>query len=180
VGVPTLLITGPGGVGKTTTAFEVSRRLEVDGIGHAMVDLDELDRIYPAPPDDPHKTALTRDNLAAVWTNLKAAGASRLILTMVAVSLDCELPHVRVAVPGAKITVVRLLASEVVLTERVRRREIGLGGERQVRRSVEQVRSMRLEHAGDELKEDTLVVETSGLSVSGVAQEVLLRAEWLY
>jgi DNA polymerase III delta prime subunit len=179
VGVPTLLITGPGGVGKTTTAFEASRLLESARIGHAMIDLDELDRIYPVPPHDPQKTALTRDNLAAVWANFRAAGASRLILTMVATSLDYELPHVRAAVPDAGITVVRLLASEAVLMERVRRREIGSGEERSVRGSVEQARSMRLERVGDGSGKDTLLVETSGLSVADVAREVLLRAGWL-
>jgi len=179
VGVPTLLITGPGGVGKTTTAFEASSRLEAAGIGHAMVDLDELDRIYPAPPDDPYKTGLTSRNLAAVWANLRDAGASRLILTTVAVSLDDELPHVRAAVPDAEITVVRLLASEEILAERVRRREIGSGGECQVLRSAEQARSMRSEYAGSSPARDMLVVETSGLSVAGVAREVLRRAGWL-
>jgi adenylylsulfate kinase-like enzyme len=49
VPVPTLLITGPGGVGKTTVAHEISRQLEARGVPHAMVDADELDRIYPAP-----------------------------------------------------------------------------------------------------------------------------------
>jgi CO dehydrogenase nickel-insertion accessory protein CooC1 len=86
--VPTLLITGPGGVVKTTVAFEVCRQLEAGGVAHAMIDTDELDRIYPAPPGDPHKTNLTLTNLAAVWVNLRAAGAPRLILTMVTVSLD--------------------------------------------------------------------------------------------
>ena len=35
--VATLLITGPGGIGKTTVALEVSRQLQASGIGHAAV-----------------------------------------------------------------------------------------------------------------------------------------------
>ena len=89
-----------------------------------MVDTDERERIVPAPPDDPHKTALTQRNLAAVWKNLRAAGAPRLILSMVAVSLNYELPHLRRAVPGAGIKVVRLRASEEALLERIRSREV--------------------------------------------------------
>ena len=38
-----------------------------------MLDMDELDRIFPAPPADPHKTQLARRNLAAVWANLRGA-----------------------------------------------------------------------------------------------------------
>ena len=172
--MPTLLITGPGGVGKTTVAFEMSRQLEAAGIGHALLDLDELDRIYPAPQGDPHKTHLTGRNLAAVWANLRDAGAPRLILTMVATSPDYELPHIQQAVPEASITVVRLYASEEALLERVRRREIGSGREHQLRRTVEQAHLM-----AEKPTDGTLVVDTSRRPVPDVAQEILQRAGWL-
>jgi hypothetical protein len=83
--VPALLITGPLGSGKTTCAMEACSCTEAS-IARALADTDELDRIFPAPPDEPHKTRLTERNLASVWENLRAAGAPRLILTMVAVS----------------------------------------------------------------------------------------------
>lgn len=171
--LPTLLISGPGGVGKTTVAFEMSRQLEAAGVGHALLDMDELDRIYPAPQDDPHKTDLTKQNLAAVWANLRDAGAPRLILTMVAVSPYYELPHIREAVPEASITMVRLHASEEIVLERLRRREIGSGREDQLQRTIEQMHLM----AG-ESPEGSLVVDTSGRSVSDVAREILQRAGW--
>ena len=122
--VSTILITGPVASGKTTVAIEASAQLEAVGIAHALVDTDELDRIFPVPPDDPHKTALTERNLASVWENLRDAGAPRLILTMVATSLGHELPWIRTAVPGAEITVVRLRTSESTLLERVSRRSV--------------------------------------------------------
>jgi predicted kinase len=123
--IPTILITGPVGSGKTTVAIEASAQLEAAEIAHALVDADELDRIFPAPPGDPHKTALTQRNFAAVWENLRAAGAPRLFLTMVAASLERELAWLHEAVPGAQITVVRLRASESTLLDRVRQREVG-------------------------------------------------------
>lgn len=86
-----------------------------------MIDTDELDRIYPPPYDDPHQRRLTSKNLAVLWSNLRAAGAPRLILTMVALHPEDELPSIRDAVPEAEITVVRLLASEDVLLERIGR-----------------------------------------------------------
>jgi DNA polymerase III delta prime subunit len=171
VPVPTLLITGPGGVGKTTVAHEVCRQLEAAGVAHAMIDTDELDRIYPAPGDDPHKAELTRRNLAAVWENLRGAGAPRLILTMVAVSLEAELAHVRAVIPDARIVAIRLRASEDALLERVRGREIGSGYGYQAPRTIGQSRRMAREPAAG-----PILVETSGQSVPEVAREVLDRA----
>jgi CO/xanthine dehydrogenase FAD-binding subunit len=110
-----------------------------------------------------------------VWENLSTAGAPRLILTMVAASLERELPWVRVAVPGAQITVVRLRASESTLLERVRRREVGSGEAYHARRSVEQARAMACE--ADE--ERTIVVQTTGREVVDIAGEVLARGGWI-
>lgn len=171
--VPTLFITGPGGVGKTTVAYEVCRQLEAAGVSHAMIDADELDRVYPAPPEDPHKSELTKRNLAAVWSNLRAAGAERLILTVVAASLDEELEYVRGAIPGADVTAVRLRASQEDLLARVRGREVGSGYDYQAPRTLRQARITAEQPAGDRL-----VVDTSGLSVVEVAREVLGRAGW--
>lgn len=171
--VPTLLITGPGGVGKTTVAYEICRQLEAASVSHAMIDADELDRVFPAPTGDPHKTELTKRNLAAVWSNLRAAGAERLVLTMVAAFPDDELSHVRGAIPGADITVVRLRASEDDLLARVRGREVGSGYDYQAPRTLEQARIM-----AEQPDADRLVVDTSGRSVVGVAREVLARAGW--
>jgi len=155
-------------------AFEVCRRLEAAGVGHAMIDADELDRVFPAPSEDPDKTDLTRRNLAAVWANLRDAGAPRLILTMVAASLDYELPHIREAVPEATITVVRLHASEDDLLRRIHRREIGTGYDYQAPRTIEQARLIEREPAGD-----SHVIDTSGRTVDGIAQEILDRLGWL-
>ena len=171
---PVLVLTGPTGVGKTTVAFEILEQLVAAGIGHAMVDTDELDRIHPAPVGDPHKTQLTKRNLAAVWENLRSAGAERLVLTGVFVALEDELRWLREAVPGGEFSVVRLRASDDVLVERLGRRELGSGFTQHARRTVEQARAMDGEPEGDRL-----VVETTGRSVVDVAREVLDRARWL-
>ncbi len=171
--VPVLAITGPGGVGKTTVAFEVSRRLEASGVGHALIDTDELDRLFPPPSDDPQKTKLTARNLAAVWANFRAAGADCLVIAGVMLSFDRELPYIEIAVPDADVTVVRLRATEEELLERVRRREVGSVGEAQIRRSFYQLREMDQEPAND-----ALIVETSERSVAEVASEIIRRGGW--
>ena len=76
-----------------------------------MIDTDELDRIYPPPADDPHKRRLTSKNLAAVWENLHAAGAPRLVLTMVAIHLEEELPFVLLTPP---VSILRLSSCRLV------------------------------------------------------------------
>ena len=145
-----------------------------------MIDADELDRIFPAPADDPHKSYLTRRNLAAVWENLRGAGAPRLILSMVASSIEDELSHVREAIPEAAITVVRLRAAEDDLLERLRQREVGSGYVHQAARTIEQARLMGREPAeGRALREPPLLDDTSGRTVGDVAREVLDRAGWL-
>jgi hypothetical protein len=159
-------------VGKTTVAFEVCRQLEAADVPHAMVDTDELDRVYPAPADDPHKSLLTSRNLAVVWENLRGAGARRLVLTMVALSLENELPWIKEAVPGAQITAVRLVSSEEELLERIRGREIGSGAEDQMSRSVERLRVMQRKPG------NAAVVETTGRTVTEIAREVLSRCGW--
>ncbi len=171
--VPVLAITGPGGVGKTTVAFEVSRRLEASGVGHALIDTDELDRLFPPPSDDPRKTKLTARNLAAVWANFRAAGAARRVIVGVMLCLDRELPYIETAVPDADVTVVRLRATEEELLERVRRREVGSVGEAQIRRAFYQLREMDQEPAND-----ALIVETSERSVAEVASEIIRRGGW--
>ncbi len=108
-----------------------------------------------------------------MWANLRAAGVPRLVLTMVAVSLDEELAHVRAAIPEPRVVAVRLRASEEDLLGRVRGREAGWGYGRQAPRTIEQARRMVLAPPGDRL-----LVETSGRSVVEVAREVLARAGW--
>src|SRR5207248_7049909 len=45
--VQVLLISGPGGVGKSTLGWEVATQLRRLGIAHVLLDSDELDRAWP-------------------------------------------------------------------------------------------------------------------------------------
>ena len=79
--VEALLITGTVGVGKTTTARVIGEQLQKLGIPHAVIDLDELARGWPAPAEDPFNMELELTNLASVAKNYRAAGAMRVVVS---------------------------------------------------------------------------------------------------
>lgn len=169
--IPVLLVTGPPGVGQTTVAAEVSELLDQTEITHAFVDVDSLRWYYPRPAHDRFRIQLAMKNLAAIWANFQAAGATCLILADVVESRD-DLERYRMAVPGAKIVVVRLQASLPALAERLGRREMGSALERHLRRAAEVADVMERSQVADAL------IDTTGKSVPAIARDVLLRSGW--
>lgn len=172
VNVPTLLITGPVGVGKTTVSGEISEMLDAANVPHAFVDLDGLGWCFPRQPEDPYRSTITFRNLAAVWATYRAAGAQRLVLAGVLEDRS-ELERYREAVPGAEIAVVRLRAKRGTLLSRLGGRELGSALGRQQARAAELAAQM------DAGSVEDLLVETDGRSVSDVAREILSGTAWL-
>jgi Mrp family chromosome partitioning ATPase len=160
-----LVISGPAGVGKSATAFEVSHRLRGAGVDHVLIDTDELDRIYPVPDD---LSAVTELNLAAMWRTFAARGSRRLILVGVYLDRVLELDWVRRAIPGAKFTCVRLLASDATLTERVHRRELGSDRDDQLKRTRRQVAKIDADR-----REGITRIATDGRDLGDIAAEIL-------
>jgi broad-specificity NMP kinase len=173
VRVPTILVTGPVGVGKSTLIEEMGRLLRDADVPHATVDFDQLTACYPRlPDDDGWGTNLGLINLASLWRNYAARGADRLLLARV-IEDRKELDGYRAAVPGAEITVVRLRASLATLEERIRRRGEGRGMEWHLKRAVELAPLMDAQYVED------FVVETEGRAPRELALEVLRRVGWL-
>jgi len=160
-----LVISGAAGVGKSTTAFEVSHKLQAANVDHVLIDTDELDRIYPVPDD---LSDVTERNLAAMWATFAARGARRLILVGVYLDRPSELDWVRRAIPDAAITCIRLAASDATLVDRVDRREIGTDKAGQLERTRRQV-----ERLDADRREDLLLVSTDGLAVDEIARRIL-------
>lgn len=169
---PVLLITGPVGVGKSTTALEMSSQLQQASIPHAVIDLDALSWCFPAPFEDPYNTRVALRNLESVWANYRAAGAHRLVLVRVIESRS-ELASYRRVLPGVDITIVRLRASLETLRNRVTNRELGSDRTASLERAIELADLM------DEQAVEDYLVETDGRTVTEVARQILRQADWL-
>jgi hypothetical protein len=167
--VKVLVISGSMGAGKTTVLGEASDILRAADIPHVALDLDVLGvgHLPGAALDD-----LTVRNLAAVWNNYAAAGATRLLLSE---ALDTAAKRERLgkAIPAADIVVCRLRATLETMQQRVRLREPGMLQEQFVARVAE------LEASLEAARVEDFTVENEGRSVTEVAREILLRAAWL-
>jgi hypothetical protein len=132
-----------------------------------------MDQIHPAPEDDPHRTAITERNIAAVWSTYAALGQHRLIYTNTVSVL--EGPTVSRAMDSSDIEVTHILltAEEATVRERLAQREIGC----QLQAHIE--RSLRMAQYLDERAPvGTVRIPTDGRSVQDIAMRVVEAADW--
>ncbi|MEY2426412.1 MAG: hypothetical protein QOI61_1984 [Actinomycetota bacterium] len=169
--VPVLLITGTVGAGKSTIAYELNDALSELEIPNAMVDLDALCAQWPS--SSKWNADLMFENLALLWPNCQAHGATHLVLAHV-VEDRVELERYRDAIPGAEIMVVRLVSPHEVRVKRlVGRMPPGPSLQWHLRRTGE------LEALMDHAAVHDLLVENGERPVRDVAMEILQRAGWV-
>jgi hypothetical protein len=166
--VDVLVICGPTGVGKSSTAYEVAHLLAAANLPHAMTDCDELDRVHPWPQPGLAASGLSRRNLAAVWSNLAALGHVRLLLTGVFAVLSDDPAWITLAVPNANLTVIRPTADLPTLDSRIYGREIAPGADAQLGRALTQLGVIA---RGD--PPGTVVIDTTNQTVSQTAAQTL-------
>lgn len=175
-----LLITGAAGVGKSTLSWEMSAQLAAAQVAHAAIESDELDRMFPHPDPaeldkiQPGTVDVSSINLAAIWSTYQALGHTRLIMSGVMMHLNFDKRWILSAIPEARITVVRLLASEPTLLARLAQREIGSRADDQAQRSLRQARRMASEDA-----EGIVVLPTDGKKPAELARIILQKTGWL-
>ena len=120
-----LLICGPTGVGKSTIAFRLYMRYLNAGLTAGYVDLDQIGFLSTARPEDRFSHRLKARNLAAIWRNYRAVGATHLIATG-PIESNAALRTYIDAFPTATVMLCRIHASPDELTRRVMSR--GAGG----------------------------------------------------
>jgi adenylylsulfate kinase len=169
--VSTLLITGTVGSGKSVVAAEISDALAALGVPNAAVDLDML--VWQWPSTSEWNNDLMFKNLASLWSNYQAHGATHLILARVLEDRE-ELDRYRAAVPGADIAVCRLTTPETLRLGRLHRR-MSPGPSR----DWHLARTIELESILDRLGCEDFEVENGERPLREVAIEVLVRAGWL-
>ncbi|GAA2385488.1 hypothetical protein GCM10010420_04990 [Streptomyces glaucosporus] len=171
-GCEALLIAGRSGVGKSTVGWEVSALLRDAGTAHCLIEGDTLDQVHPAPPGDPHRSAITERNLAALWANYAALGHRRLIYTNTVSILEGGMFERTMGVPTRLVRIL-LTAGDATARARLAVRETGSQLDAHIRRGALMAR--RLE---EQAPPDTVRVPTDGRSVTDIAREVLAAAGW--
>lgn len=120
----TIFLNGTVGVGKTSTAAALGEALAGRGIPHAVLDLDEIRRAWPAPSGDPFHEELTLANLGALAANYAGAGAQVLVIAGV---IEADRDRYAAACGGGPFTLVRLRADHAVIARRLHRRHADRG-----------------------------------------------------
>lgn len=120
-----MLICGPAGVGKSTVGFQLYVRCLQAGLAASYVDLDQISFVRPAHPHDADGHRLKARNLAAIWQNYQAAGATHLIATG-PIDNAQALQAYTAEIPAA-VTLCRLRAGPDELTKRILSRGVGGG-----------------------------------------------------
>ena len=166
-----LIISGPVGVGKTTTAEELSAILEGEEVGHSFVDLDGLSKTYPRPKDDRFGEQLALKNLRAVWAHAQEVGTSHLIVARVIETPDGA-KRIAQSVGANDYVIVQLNASDSNLLNRVRQREIGAGQDWHERRAIELARKMQSLSLAD------IEIDTDDKSIGSIAREIREHLAW--
>lgn len=168
-----LLIGGRSGVGKTTTAFEVSDQLRASGVAHALIDGDNLGAVYPRPVDDPDGSGLSRANLAAMWNNYLVAGYRRLVYVNTLSVLQVDMVTGSMGDGPVEVTPVLLTANGDTVRARLGGREIGGGLAVHLKRSA--IRAVELEQGAGT---DVVRIATDGRDVTAIAADAIAAAGW--
>ena len=168
-----LVVCGASGTGKTVTVMEIGHNLQRRSVPHALIDTDELDRVWPRPEPVEVLISVSRRNLRALWSTFSDLGVRHLVLSGVMASIPQSEPWIRDSIEGATIVFVRLTAARATREQRLRGREPRSGFEQEMRASDEAA-----EFIHDHEQPGMRLVTTDDKDVAAVAAEVLRIAGW--
>jgi hypothetical protein len=168
--IDVVVIGGPTGVGKSSTALEISNQLRRARVAHAVIDTEALDVVYPRPKDE-HE--LIERNLAAVWQTFRDQGTRRLVVAGTHLTRRDALEGVRRATEGDRFTLIQLAASGATLRARLRHREMGSGRDGGPERPLAEVPA-----PPRELSPEVRLFETERSSLEETAAHIIAVAGW--
>ncbi len=158
------------GAGKTTVLGEASDILAQHHIVHAAIDLDALGLAHL--PSTAGNEAVMYNNLQSLCKNYASVGIQRLLVAR-AMEGRSELELCQSVVSAANTAVCRLTASLEAMQQRVKMRETGVFQQEYV------ARVMKLNSILDHARLEDFEVANENRSVTEVAYEVLVKAEWI-
>lgn len=126
-GYDAIFLNGTVGVGKSTVADAISEAdaiSKASTIAHAVIDLDAIRRLSPAPEDDLFNHELELANLHSLAANYRQAGAVRFIMAGV-IEDPAEVSRYVEALGAREMFICRLIAAREVVAERLVQRHYG-------------------------------------------------------
>ncbi|MDP9258954.1 MAG: hypothetical protein M3Q31_20740 [Actinomycetota bacterium] len=166
-----ILLTGTMGSGKTAVTIAIGDLLALRDQPYALVDLDWLGWVEPAPGSLLTQRSVLVENLRLIWPTFREAGVERLVLSRY-VEDRVQLGEFRAALPGVELVVVRLVATQAVIERRLRARDSGA-------QLAEHLAETALFAARGEANAlEDAVVDNGDRPLAEVAAEVLAAAGW--
>lgn len=162
-----LILDGPPAVGKSSIAKAMAEKLKACDICHAVIEMDELARVFPSSLME-----VMYKNLAAIWPNYEVLGDIKIIIPTYMQAGELEL--VADAAPAKRTTICEVVAPYEESVERITKREIN---EADRQRHIDYIKG----YSANKTPEDhiTFRVINSARSVEDAAQEILDKLGWL-
>lgn len=119
-----IFINGTVGSGKSSVAAAVGALEAIAGRPHAVIDLDDIRRLWPTPIGDPFHHELELINLSDLVRNYRSAGAERLVLAGV-IETATEIPRYQQVLGSTGLFLCRLTVEPAIGAARLRHRHEG-------------------------------------------------------
>lgn len=163
--VTAIVITGPVGAGKTSTAERLGDLLRERAISHATIDVDQVRNFYPEAENDPFNHRIAMSNISAMGRTFAGAGARWLIFADV-IEHDGHRQSYARTLPEMQVVVVRLNVDMALLEERLRKRESPEDVAWYLNRAPELQELMERNNVGD------IVIDVGNRTKHDIAEEI--------